>query len=477
MSEASRISPEQHLEKFEKKMRDAEISEEIIHLFNYYYRFFLEDWHKDYKYIREKDIQPVQADEICHYSHLGPDDVDLGQKLLEQSVIFKLNGGLGTSMGMPYAKSLLTVKSDYTFLDIILLQAGLGQYSFEPGSLVLMNSFNTYEDTLNYLYKKGFTEQERPYMFMQHKYPKILADSWEPAIARDNHDLEWNPPGHGDFYAALFVSGILDELLANGKRYAFISNADNLGADIDPYILGYFARNRLMFLMEVAQRTDSDKKGGHLAKKNNQQLILRELAQCLNRDLEYFQDISRYRFFNTNNIWLDLKQLQSHIAEKGLPKLPLIVNTKTLDPRDESTPEVYQLETALGSAISVFENSGAIKVNRDRFVPVKRTNDLLAVRSDLYTLADDFRIIPNPVRKYNHISIDLDSKFYKKIDQFDQRFPYGPPSLIDCYGLQVQGDVVFKDHVVCKKEVNILNTTGEQKEIASGSVLTGEVVF
>ncbi|HMB31332.1 MAG TPA: UTP--glucose-1-phosphate uridylyltransferase [Desulfohalobiaceae bacterium] len=477
MSEKSRLSPEQRLDKFEKKMRDAEISEDVICLFESYYRL-LEHGHKDSQYLWEKDIQPVQKGEICDYRQLTSDDAELGRELLDQSVVFKLNGGLGTTMGMPYAKSLLKVKSGYTFLDIVLLQTGEGQFSFDPGSLVLMNSFNTHEDTINYLYKKGFAEKERPFMFLQHKYPKILAESLEPALAQDNQDLEWNPPGHGDLYAALFVSGILDKLLDYGKRYAFISNADNLGADIDPHILGYFAQNRLMFLMEVAQRTPSDKKGGHLAEhKNDHQLVLREIAQCPNSELENFQDISRYQFFNTNNIWLDLKQLRSHIVEKGLPKLPLIVNTKSLDPRDESTSKVYQLETALGSAISVFKNTGAIEVNRCRFIPVKKTNDLLAIRSDLYMLTDDFRLIPNPVRPSPEISIDLDSNFYKKIDQFDQRFPYGSPSLVECQSLQVQGDVVFEDHVICKKGVRIFNKTGTQKKITSGRVLTGEVVF
>jgi UTP--glucose-1-phosphate uridylyltransferase len=457
-------------------MQDAGIAQEVIELFQGYYQL-LEDSDRKSHYLWEKDIQPVQEKELTHRNQLDHEDASLGRSLLEQSVVIKLNGGLGTSMGMPYAKSLLAVKSGYSFLDIVLMQIGEGTSTFDPYTLVLMNSFNTHDDTVTYLEKKGLALQDQPFMFLQHKYPKILAASLEPAVSPSWPHLEWNPPGHGDFYAALFASGILDKLLSHGKRYAFISNIDNLGAVIDPSILGYFVRKDLTFLMEVAQRTLSDKKGGHLAKKDGQRFMLRELAQCPEEELPSFQDISRYRFFNTNNIWLDLSKVRSHIDAKGLPELPLIINTKTLNPRDESTPQVYQLETAIGSAISVFENSGAIEVTRERFIPVKTTNDLLAVRSDLYALNSEYRLIPNASRDISDVSIGLDSQFYKKIDQFDQRFPYGPPSLLACQTFRVQGDVLFEDEIICKDNVQVVNTSGSQETISAGSILTGEIVL
>ncbi len=101
-----------------------------------------------------------------------------------------------------------------------------------------------------------------------------------PAYWPESPAKEWNPPGHGDLYAAISTSGTLDQLLEGGYEYAFVSNSDNLGAVLDTEILGYFAEERLPFLMEVAHRTRADRKGGHLAQLENGQLILRELAQC-----------------------------------------------------------------------------------------------------------------------------------------------------------------------------------------------------
>ncbi len=229
--------------------------------------------------------------------------------------------------------------------------------------------------------------------------------------------------------------------------------------------------------MEVAKRSSADKKGGHLAKYANGQLVLREGAQCAERDFEYFQDINRHRFFNTNNLWLDLLMLKDYIQTQGLPELPLIVNPKNLNPRDEESPRVYQLETAMGSAISVFEGSSALRVNRNRFIPVKKTNDLLAIRSDCYILNKYFELTPNPRRQLGPIEIDLDENYYKKVDQFEKRFPHSPPSLIECQYLKVKGDVWFEDNVICKKNVEVINPSNIQKKVPQGSELEGRIVL
>ena len=87
----------------------------------------------------------------------------------------------------------------------------------------------------------------------------------------------------------------------------------------------------------------------------------------------------------------------------GILGLPLIRNVKTVDPGDKTTPEVIQVETAMGAAIEVFEGSQLIEVGRDRFVPVKTTNDLLVLRSDVYDIGQDFVLdqvaVDDPVRR------------------------------------------------------------------------------
>lgn len=461
---------------FVRKMHEAGMSDAVIGLFAEYVQQLFSS--QSVGFIPESSIDPVQEDDVKGQDQLTVKDEDLGQSHLNQAVAIKLNGGLGTSMGMPYAKSLLKVKSGMTFLDIILYQASsLEDHGLTEPGLVLMDSFNTHQDTKAHLAGLHIADSFKPWSFLQHMYPKILADSLEPAQCPDQPDLEWNPPGHGDLYAALYTSGMLDRLLEAGKRYALVSNADNLGAVLNPSILGYFIRNELQFLMEVAKRSPADKKGGHLARQTDGRLVLREIAQCPEEDIPAFQDIDRHRYFNTNSIWLDLHVLQNMISTQGLPRLPLIVNPKHLDPRDESSPRVYQLETAMGAAISSFQRSAALHVDRKRFAPVKKTNDLLVIRSDCYELSPTYQLLPSPKRSLPPIEVELDSEYFKKVDQFETRFSQGEPSLIDCERLMVEGDVFFEADVVCKGKVELYNKTSIQQRVAQGTVLDGEKVW
>jgi UTP--glucose-1-phosphate uridylyltransferase len=290
--------------------------------------------------------------------------------------------------------------------------------------------------------------------------------------------MEWNPPGHGDIYAALVTSGMLQKLLDAGILYAFISNSDNLGAVVDETILGYFAQNSFPFMMEVADRTEADSKGGHLARLKNGRLTLREIAQCPEHEINEFQDINVYGYFNTNTIWVNLLALKALlVSHHNVIRLPMIRNPKTLDPKDDSTPRVYQLETAMGSAISVFDGATAIRVPRTRFAPVKKCQDLLALWSDSYVVTEDFFVIQNPIRSLDTLVITLDSRYYKKIDQLKRRFPHGAPSLVDCVSLEVSGDVVFGKGVVVRSKVVIANRSDTRVSIADGRVIEKDLVF
>jgi UTP--glucose-1-phosphate uridylyltransferase len=227
--------------------------------------------------------------------------------------------------------------------------------------------------------------------------------------------------------------------------------------------------------MEVAPRTAADRKGGHLARRPDGQLVLRELAQCPEEDEAAFQDITRHRFFNTNSLWLDLRALDRLLRERdGVLGLPMIRNTKTVDPRDPDSTPVYQLETAMGSAIGVFAGAGAICVPPSRFAPIKKTNDLLDVRSDSYVLTDAWEVLPNPARNLGRAVIDLDPAFYRFVDDLDARFPAGPPSLLRCARLEVRGDIRFGAGVVLEGEVVMRNQTGAQVTVPDGAVIAGE---
>ncbi|WP_051694041.1 UTP--glucose-1-phosphate uridylyltransferase [Desulfohalovibrio reitneri] len=441
-----------HIETFKKKMRGDGLPESVVSAFTGLYQRLASG---ERGMIPESDLSPLTPDEVPSLA-TSREHAAKGLELADQAVVLKLNGGLGTSMGLDKAKSLLPVKNGLTFLDIIRRQ--VERFRGDTGAclpLVLMNSFNTEDDSLAALGDFG-NPTGVPLSFLQNRFPKVMADDLSPAEWPDNPSLEWNPPGHGDLYAALKSSGTLDALLERGYHYAFVSNADNLGASFDPALLGLMAETGAPFLMEVARRTKDDRKGGHLARAEDGRLVLREVAQTPDGDLDAFQDIDRHRYFNTNSVWVDLRALNRLLEEEGEVSLSLIANSKTIDPRDPDSPKVFQLETAMGSAISGFPGAAVVEVPRSRFLPVKTTDDLLRVMSDNYRLDDRFNLIHT-----GHTTrVELDSRYYKKIDEFLRRFPAGVPSLANCQLLRVRGDVFFETAPSLHGEVVVENTGG-----------------
>ena len=443
--------------------------------------------------MRREELPQIAIDTFAHYEELlgqgdqgtlpeseleplaevpGADSLpEADPSALERAVVLKLNGGLGTSMGMTRAKSLLDVKDGHTFLDVIARQVlDLRERHGAEVPLVLMNSFATRDDTLAALERYPDLELDGlPLDFVQGKVPKLLADTREPVSWEADPALEWAPPGHGDVFTSLATSGMLDTLLERGYEHLFLSNSDNLGAALDPRILTWFASEGLPFLSEVVDRTETDRKGGHLARRRDDDgLVLRESAQVPEEDQEAFEDIARHRFFNANNIWVSLRALKSALEERdGVLGLPMIVNTKTVDPNDSSSPEVLQLETAMGAAIGVFEGAAALHVPRARFAPVKTTNHLLVVRSDAYELADDWTVRLARGRDAAPL-VELSDEF-KLLRDLESRFPAGPPSLVEAERLEVEGDVRFGEDVVVRGRVRVEGPT----EIPDGAVLEG----
>lgn len=459
---------------FVAKMQQAELPELIVNVFHHYYEQLI---HGATGYIYNDEATPVAT--LPDISDLDGDYLVAGRAALSKTVFLKLNGGLGTSMGMEGPKSLLPAKANLSFLDIIIEQVQHLRNTIGASvPLVLMDSFNTQQDTLAALAEYPDFVQSLPFDFTQHKVPKVRKDDFAPAAWPADPDKEWCPPGHGDLYNAIVTSGMLERLLAAGYEYAFVSNSDNLGATLNPRLLGYFARNRLPFLMEVAERTAADRKGGHLAQRPDGQLILRELAQCPPEEQAEFQDVSRYKYFNTNNLWVHLPTLHRILEERdGVLGLPLIRNEKPVDPTNPQSYRVYQLETAMGSAIAVFPGARAIRVGRDRFIPVKKNNDLLLLWSDVYELTHQYHLQLNPERlifSERPPLIELDDRYYQMIDEMRARFPHGAPSLLQCKALRVEGNVFFGKDVVIKGKVRIVNENAEPLWIEDGAVLEGE---
>jgi UTP--glucose-1-phosphate uridylyltransferase len=425
-------------------MREAGVSEATREAFRHMYEQLVAG---DSGEIPGNELEPAR--DLRRLEDLAADVPD---ELLDRVAILKLNGGLGTSMGLSGPKSLIEVKPGWTFLDVIVRQVLALRRRHEARlPLVLMNSFSTQAATLDALAHYGDLEVDVPLDFLQSRVPRLWADGFEAVEWPDAPDLEWAPPGHGDLYPSLIGSGMLDALLEHEYEYLFVSNSDNLGAVLEPRLPRLMADEQLPFVMEVVEGTEAERKGGHIARRDGQ-LILRESAQAPDDD-DSFTDYRRWRFYNTNNLWLDLRWL----ADNGVPKLPLIVNRKTVVPSDPSTPDVIQLESAMGAALSSIEGAEAVWVPRRRFAPVKTTNDLLVVRSDAYVLDEEEAHVDLAPQRGDASPpvVDLDSRFYKNLHDFEARFPGGPPSLVAAERLVVKGDVTFGAGTVVSGEAEV----------------------
>jgi UTP--glucose-1-phosphate uridylyltransferase len=454
---------------FAKRMQADRQPKVFIDTFEHYYEQLVAG---ETGMIPESSIQPVKS--LPDVEAFPAKLALLGKKAMRKTAVIKLNGGLGTSMGLERAKALLPVKDGLTFLDVIARQSLKANVP-----LVLMNSFATEQDSLHAL--QNYNDLNRttmPLSFVQHREPKITQADFSPALWPKNPDLEWCPPGHGDIYTALMTRGTMSAFASQGYEYVFVSNADNLGAVLDLSILGYMVESKIPFLMEVADRTEMDKKGGHLAQRPDGQLVLRESAQCPADDKVTFQDVTLHKYFNTNNLWIHLPTLAQLMEGRGNKLgLPMIRNSKTVDPRDGDSTPVYQLETAMGSAIAVFQDSQAVRVPRTRFAPVKKTDDLLAVRSDSYTLTSAFHVEPSPGRRFDELLVVLDPAHFKFVNDLDERFPFGPPSLVNAHSFIVEGDFRFGRDVVCKGDVRLINHSGSRQFIPDHTVLNGVVEY
>lgn len=418
--------------------------------------------------VPESELEPVT--DLPHAQDL-PADPEAEQHALAATAVLKLNGGLGTSMGLAAAKSLLPVRDGLSFLDLIARQvlALREQYGVEL-PLLFMNSFRTQADTRAAVaHHVGLATDGLRGDLQQNSEPKLLVEELSPVSWPADPELEWCPPGHGDVFPALLTSGLLQDLLDRGIRTLFVSNSDNLGAVPDPAIAAWFAASGASYAAEFCRRTPADRKGGHLARRRSDgRWVLRESAQTDPADADHFADIERHRYFNTNNLWLDVAAMAERLQRtNGVLGLPIIRNLKTVDPTDPQSPQVVQLETAMGSAIAVFEDALAIEVPRGRFLPVKTTDDLLLLRSDVYDLTPAGTLEPE-----GDVPLVRLSSAYKFVGDFDRRFPAGPPSLRRARRLTVHGDWRFGRDVAVVGTVELAEPGGT---VPDGTELTSSI--
>nr|TKR99985.1 UDP-glucose pyrophosphorylase [Populus alba] len=415
-------------------------------------------------------IQTPTDEVVVPYDTLEstPEDPEETKMLLDKLVVLKLNGGLGTTMGCTGPKSVIEVRNGLTFLDLIVIQIeSLNKKYGCSVPLLLMNSFNTHDDTQKIIEKYSNSNIEI-HTFNQSQYPRLVADDFVPLPSKGHTDKDgWYPPGHGDVFPSLKNSGKLDALLSQGKEYVFVANSDNLGAVVDLKILNHLIRNKNEYCMEVTPKTLADVKGGTLISYEGKVQLL-EIAQVPDQHVNEFKSIEKFKIFNTNNLWVNLKAIK-RLVEADALKMEIIPNPKEVD-----GVKVLQLETAAGAAIRFFDHAIGINVPRSRFLPVKASSDLLLVQSDLYTVVDGF-VIRNPARANPaNPSIELGPEF-KKVASFLSRFK-SIPSIIELDSLKVAGDVWFGANVTLKGKVSIAVKSGVKLEIPEGVVLENKEI-
>jgi UTP--glucose-1-phosphate uridylyltransferase len=421
-------------------MIEKKYDERVISLFLKYYEKLLSG---DRGIIRENDISHVEYGSVEKFSQVEKSDAPLAK-----TAVIKLNGGLGTSMGMDFPKSFVEVREKQRFIDIAVSQQ-------KDYPLIFMNSLSTKKMTDEFVSQNPqILYADINPCFIQHSFPKVLKETLAPAEYPEDRECEFNPAGHGDVYMSLLVSGILDKLLREDFRFAFISNIDNTGAVYDVSIANYMAKNDISFLMEVCRRGEMDKKGGHIAKTKDGHFVLRERAQAHESELAEFEDIEKYSYFNTNSVWVDLRKLAEILEKNGaIIELPFIANEKTLNPNDKNTAKVYQIEQAMGAAISLFDGARILEVEKERFFPVKTTNDLFLLRSDRFCLQNaEIRSFDD---NKSQCGVVLNPKFYANLYDFEKRVKDGVPKLRNCKKLTVNGDVYFNANMEFEGEVEL----------------------
>ncbi|KAL2317306.1 hypothetical protein Fmac_031182 [Flemingia macrophylla] len=422
------------------------------------------------QHVEWSKIQTPTDEVVVPYDTLvpTPDGSAEVKNLLDKLVVLKLNGGLGTTMGCTGPKSVIEVRDGLTFLDLIVIQ--IENLNSKYGSnvpLLLMNSFNTHDDTQKIIEKYQNSNIEI-HTFNQSQYPRLVVEDFLPLPSKGHTGKDgWYPPGHGDVFPSLLNSGKLDALLSQGKEYVFVANSDNLGAIVDLKILNHLIQNQNEYCMEVTPKTLADVKGGTLISYEGRVQLL-EIAQVPDEHVNEFKSIEKFKIFNTNNLWVNLKAVK-RLVEADALKMEIIPNPKEVD-----GIKVLQLETAAGAAIRFFDKAIGINVPRSRFLPVKATSDLLLVQSDLYTLEEGF-VIRNKARANpENPSIELGPEF-KKVNNFLGRFK-SIPSIVDLDSLKVAGDVWFGAGVVLKGKVSIVAKSGVKLEVPDGAVIADKEI-
>jgi len=390
-------------------------------------------------------VRPIPLDGFLRMEDLPqPSGAEL-KTLLSKVAVLKLNGGLGTSMGCTGPKTAIPVKQGMSFLEIIVRQIhSLNQKHGVNIPLILMNSFNTDLPTKELLARVEASKELDIICFNQAHFPRLDAETLLPLseeLLSPSSPAYYYPPGHGDVLRASIAEGIVDTLAARGIEWIFLSNGDNLGAVLEPSILAKLCSPgfEFEFVSEQTPKSVRDVKGGVLINYENSVNLL-EIAQVPSEHVAEFCGAQTFPAFNVNNIWISVAALK-RVQDQGRSiDLSIIRNPKQVEVAGGAKHPVIQLETAVGSGIGFFKSTGLL-VPRKRFVPVKKTCDLLIVESDVYRLADDYTLeCTVPTDEIPTVEFAAGSPL-EKLQFYEEAFKC-VPSLKEAHHVTIAGEVV-----------------------------------
>ncbi|KAG0582020.1 hypothetical protein KC19_3G027000 [Ceratodon purpureus] len=414
------------------------------------------------------------------------DDHEKCKVLLHKLIVVKLCGTLGRSLGTTQPKSLVEIHSEQSFVDLAVQQIEVLNVKYNAKVLLVLATSDNTDRAVKQAVKKYSASDVDIIVFNQTEYPREV---WPvtPKLGEDGGYLTNN----GDLFAAFSFSGKLDELLALGKEYLFISNCDNLGATVDLNMLNNLSENQCDYCMEVTPKNGTDaENGAYVSSEGNIELLEFEEVSRSQNEKSRSGDV---KVVNTNSTWVNLKAVK-RLAE--IEALDIYCSSKGAGEGENIT---FQLQTSSGAPLyslqvngEIFENlpiegnsdlllvqffdgSVAVEVPRTRFHPIRDTSDLLLFRSDLYTVREGV-VCPNPLRLSDvNPTIELEGLKLRKMQYFTERLKH-IPSLLELSSLRVIGDVWFGSDVILQGKVVIWAKKDERIDIPDGEIIKDQLV-
>ncbi len=317
------------------------------------------------------DLPPAGSAEADHLIRLGLDALAQGQL-----AFVVLAGGMATRMG-GVVKALVEALDGRSFLDLRLAENSTwSQRAAREVPLWLMTSHATDARLRDALGRH--LAGDRLTTFRQNLSLRLAADGSIFRTADGSPSLY--APGHGDLPEALGRAGLLRRFVERGGKYVWIANVDNLGASIDPLILGWHIHHGAPVSVEVVDKVGSDK-GGIPVRWNNRPVILEEFR--LPREF----DPTGVRVFNTNTFVVDAHRL----ATLDFTFTWVQVKKKV------DGAEAIQFERLLGEITTALETR-FLRVPREgaasRFLPVKDNDELANRRNEIRAVAQARGMLP-----------------------------------------------------------------------------------